>query len=1190
MNNDVEVEGRPRPLSSGLWTLFSWLRRDERSDSSESLSSAGSDRTVASFAFLSPARYLPARGPLVVPPPGPPTDSYKKRVHDRNLRRHHDRDITLHRKYGLFKSEATCGYDAFSLPPARRINAESGSRWDRDRRATSECYQRRSAHVPGKRRAPLPPVTTAGPSASLPRRYTRKRPAPQPPVKLLENNRDILKNVEVNISAVQMSSNAYQDKPKTRNNDVTMGCKSEKYSKKDASVKDTKTKPEKNFLKQIFDSKKRNSYIDTSAVKLLPSISELDKQAAEIIETCKLKAAERNNNTTFQSPGAHSSYQGEAWFCVSCLRKYETTVDACIYCASKHKAQSSEIGKENKEALTKTAKKAFTQTEGDLVPNKKYDLEDKQKLREMLKEMKDSLPKRPKHDLIDKPEKQTPVESRSTGRKSYSTETPTLRVGSTQQGEKKTNFVLEPSTSNVDVKSSQEVTGSPKPFATSTQAALVSQIISAHKKSVNNNLNRVAKLTTENVSFAQTKVNDSEKVPQKQTQDINTLNTPLKISSLLNPMFVPKSSLLGQPPSINIAQNELKNEIVKPDKISSDAVHHSAQSTSVSTPSSDMLVVPSTSKTNASIVNVVKIEDKLKINVEKCNEGEPNLTLKEKPVLPELRKIPESNNKPQDITSKLPSLAKELNSTNRTETQDQHSRRRDLINQLEKSIARGDERAAAEAAAKLAQLRLSCSVLSFSSQILSQPSASTNNEELKRGNGEPNMRITTAKLNNDSNKKSNNVPQSPIKNLNERSSPKVSVRKANPNAIVVPNKVTTSLVSKVDTSVLAPVQKKTDEDIQRKEKDSKKESPIKHDDNIVTIAVLVEDREATRGPVQLRINRQACIRDLRREAETSLGLATNLQRWIVGRVLCVNDSTPIISLAGPDFSAPFYLCVVESETKLVSNSLKRNDTATNNTINQEQKTGDVYTELVQLEQQALVPNAEKFECGVCMEEYPPGQGVVLRECVHIFCKNCLSDVVRHCEEPDVPCPAMGCRGMLQEREIRALVPAQDYERWLARGLAAAESGTRNAFHCRTRDCKGWALCEPGVQRFPCPVCRCINCVPCQAIHDGHTCEQHRARLQQAAGRSTNANETDDGTRTLLNSLISKGEALECPECSAIITKKWGCDWVKCSACKTEICWVTRGRRWGPGGKGDTSGGCRCGVDGKRCHPSCGYCH
>ncbi|KAH9638661.1 hypothetical protein HF086_013933 [Spodoptera exigua] len=293
---------------------------------------------------------------------------------------------------------------------------------------------------------------------------------------------------------------------------------------------------------------------------------------------------------------------------------------------------------------------------------------------------------------------------------------------------------------------------------------------------------------------------------------------------------------------------------------------------------------------------------------------------------------------------------------------------------------------------------------------------------------------------------------------------------------------TTSPVPRtVPTKALLLPQQKRDEKVVHKKEEEINPVHNTHEDKI-TIAVLVEDREATRGPVHLRVSRRACTRDLRYEAERLLGLAPNLQRWIIGRALCVNDDTPIISLAGPDFSAPFYLCVVESETKLESNSQQNKDTATAKTNNQQTKSRDVYTELMQLEQQAVVPNAENFECGICMEEYRPGQGVVLRDCVHIFCKDCLSDVVRHCEEPDVPCPAMGCRGMLQEREIRALVSTEDYERWLARGLAAAESGTRNAFHCRTRDCTGWALCDPGVQRFPCPVCKCINCVPCQVTY------------------------------------------------------------------------------------------------------------
>lgn len=58
----------------------------------------------------------------------------------------------------------------------------------------------------------------------------------------------------------------------------------------------------------------------------------------------------------------------------------------------------------------------------------------------------------------------------------------------------------------------------------------------------------------------------------------------------------------------------------------------------------------------------------------------------------------------------------------------------------------------------------------------------------------------------------------------------------------------------------------------------------------------------------------------------------------------------------------------------------------------------------------------------------------------------------------------------------------------------------------------------------------------------------------------------------------------------IIMKREGCDWLKCSMCRTEICWVTKQARWGPKGSGDTSGGCGCRVKGQRCHPQCGNCH
>ena len=35
----------------------------------------------------------------------------------------------------------------------------------------------------------------------------------------------------------------------------------------------------------------------------------------------------------------------------------------------------------------------------------------------------------------------------------------------------------------------------------------------------------------------------------------------------------------------------------------------------------------------------------------------------------------------------------------------------------------------------------------------------------------------------------------------------------------------------------------------------------------------------------------------------------------------------------------------------------------------------------------IIPNIERFECVICFLEIEPGDGVVLRECLHNFCKS-----------------------------------------------------------------------------------------------------------------------------------------------------------------------------------------------------------
>ncbi|XP_060099103.1 sharpin [Heteronotia binoei] len=256
----------------------------------------------------------------------------------------------------------------------------------------------------------------------------------------------------------------------------------------------------------------------------------------------------------------------------------------------------------------------------------------------------------------------------------------------------------------------------------------------------------------------------------------------------------------------------------------------------------------------------------------------------------------------------------------------------------------------------------------------------------------------------------------------------------------------------------------------------------------------------------------------------------------------------------------------------------------------EQERWQNFQQLCQLDEEALVPTQEATECRICYLDVEPGQGVLLRECLHSFCRDCLRQLINCSEEPQVACPfrddSYACSSHLQDREIRALVSQEEYERFLERRLAVAESRAQNSYHCQTADCLGWCIYEDDVNEFRCPICWALNCLVCKAIHEGMNCKQYQDKLQSQAQNDAEARETSN----MLKTLVQLGEAMHCPVCRIVVQKKGGCDWLRCPVCQTEICWVTKGPRWGPGGPGDTSGGCRCNVNGQRCHPNCLNCH
>lgn len=403
-------------------------------------------------------------------------------------------------------------------------------------------------------------------------------------------------------------------------------------------------------------------------------------------------------------------------------------------------------------------------------------------------------------------------------------------------------------------------------------------------------------------------------------------------------------------------------------------------------------------------------------------------------------------------------------------------------------------------------------------------------------------------------------------------------------------------------------------------------------DQSIKVNMYIEDKLAHQGPIPLQLPTRMTVAELKTKIHTEFEIPTNVQRWIIGKNLADHDGATLDELHAVDGSPVFlYLVAPElhidnavqankpqpteevpeelpqdpptevlqtneekqetTETdKIISTTNEHQQEAAETDMSEDAKIGR-YEELISLENWDVIPNSEPIECPICFVTYGPREGVILRDCLHMFCRSCIANTIAYCEEAEVKCPYRDpdytCESTLQEREIKALVEPEIYQQHLAKSIAQAENNAGNkAFHCKTPDCPGWCIYDDDVNNFLCPVCKANNCLTCQVVHTGKNCKQYQQELQLSK-------ETDQESRrtaAMLKEMVDRGEALACPTCAVVLMKKWGCDWLVCSMCKTEICWVTRGPRWGLGGKGDTSGGCRCGENGVKCHPRCNYCH
>lgn len=144
-----------------------------------------------------------------------------------------------------------------------------------------------------------------------------------------------------------------------------------------------------------------------------------------------------------------------------------------------------------------------------------------------------------------------------------------------------------------------------------------------------------------------------------------------------------------------------------------------------------------------------------------------------------------------------------------------------------------------------------------------------------------------------------------------------------------------------------------------------------------------------------------------------------------------------------------------------------------------------YDELLDLENAAYIPNYQPFNCTICLSDINCIEGVTLKNCLHNFCKDCLANTIKYSDDAEIKCPYTDeqyhCDLLITEREIKAIVSAEEYEKHLNLSLRLAENSNKNSFHCRTKDCIGWCIVEMGISEFVCPVCNVINCLNCKVI-------------------------------------------------------------------------------------------------------------
>ena len=230
----------------------------------------------------------------------------------------------------------------------------------------------------------------------------------------------------------------------------------------------------------------------------------------------------------------------------------------------------------------------------------------------------------------------------------------------------------------------------------------------------------------------------------------------------------------------------------------------------------------------------------------------------------------------------------------------------------------------------------------------------------------------------------------------------------------------------------------------------------------------VEDHKAHFGPVDIALSMNSTLGDLKDFVTEKYGFPRESQKWIIGKLLLNDKKIELKTSVMKSGANSIYLYIITVNAKKTvepvetkggtggpekpkaaaepkdevkkAEEKEANNTGANKAT--KAKNNAVMFQYEKLENLNLIPNVEEFVCQICFLDIEPGDGVVLRECLHTFCKyvgnsqlpnvvcialrfrDCLVGTIEHAEDAAVKCPykdnSYSCDMRILDREIKAV--------------------------------------------------------------------------------------------------------------------------------------------------------------------------